>query len=167
MYQGQLEERRSSLYARPDNSCRVIGLYNERSITGGYNPNALVEKELNRPYYYFDTETRIVTYGVKAMAKAIHKCALYVNERVGTRFLRFAWIEELRAAVGDYKEVEKTLRTYKHPGRRHSIKVRDLKTGKVYPSIAAAADDLGMSEGGVRNHLDQKSKIVNRRFDRA
>jgi hypothetical protein len=167
MYQGQFEERRSSLYARPDNNSRVIGLYNERSITGGYEPKKKVDaydpKVKRRKCYFLDLWTGIIAYCAPKMAQAINRCESYIGSQLDKRILK----DPDKGVLEQIKhDMEASGHEWQKPEVDKLIKVKYKPTGKVYKSIRAAAQATGINDRTIRYYISVKCKPENRIFER-
>jgi len=170
MYQGQFEERRAGLYQQKHCTDRVIGLYGERSITGGYSPEKKIEATVPKhrkgsgiKYWYIDLETGIIGYGLESFGKACNCGVHYIMRNIDKRFKRST---EKECVLDIAKGIEKKpAGPRKTIGAPSSIKVRHIETGVVYASVKLAALSLGFSQDTVRNHLHSKT-LKNRLFEK-
>jgi hypothetical protein len=171
MYQGQFEERRAGLYQQKHCTDRVIGLYGERSITGGYSPEKKIEATVPKhrkgagiKYWYIDLETGIIGYGAESFSDACNCSVGYIQRNIDTRFKRSPDKECILEISRGIKK--KPAGPRKTAGAPTAVRVRHVETGVVYASVKLAAGSLGYSTSLIRCHIDPTSTIKNRLFER-
>jgi hypothetical protein len=163
--------RRDGLYSQQHNVDRVVGIYGERSITGGYSPEKRVDpiepverKGAGIKYWYLDTMTGIYGYGVESLSRKVNVSPKCVIRHLGDRFVRSPDKGPIVAMAEKIPKRKPEPR--RGSGAPSTIQVRHLDTGVVYPSVNAASLALSVPKSTIRAHIDQGKSIKVRRFER-